>query len=428
MPATVVIGTQWGDEGKGKIVDLLAAEVDVVVRFHGGNNAGHTLVVAGEKTILNLIPSGILHAGTTCMMGPGMVIDPEVLMGEIAALKARGYLSHDGQLRVSEQAHLILPHHRQIDQARERARGADNIGTTGRGIGPAYEDKMARLGIRVGDLMDETVFPDLLLRTVETKSRQLEMLGEPPVDVRALAERCGAWREQLRIYAGDTGAELREALGTGSRVLLEGAQGVMLDVDHGTYPFVTSSSVVAGSAATGAGLPPRALDRIVGITKAYTTRVGGGPFPTELCDDLGAQLRADGEEFGATTGRPRRCGWFDAVVVRHAVSLSGVDGLALTKIDVLTGIDPLRICVGYELEGRSLDRLPVTARAWEEVRPVYEEMPGWTEPLHEATSLDDLPANAQRYVERLSGLVGAPVAILSVGPGREQTMRLAPVW
>src|SRR5438445_232705 len=321
MPATVIIGTQWGDEGKGKVVDLLAAGADVVVRFHGGNNAGHTLVVNGEKTILNLVPAGVLHPGRICMLGPGVVIDPEVLVGEIEAQRKRGYLAEDRWLRISEQAHLIMPYHRAIDRAGERLRGAGNIGTTGRGIGPAYEDKMARTGI-----------------------------------------------------------------------------------------------------------PPRASDRIVGITKAYTTRVGGGPFPTELTDALGARLRADGDEYGATTGRPRRCGWFDAVVVRQAAALSGVDGLAVTKLDVLTGIDPLRVCTAYELGGRRLELPPATERAWARVVPQYEELPGWREPLGGARALADLPSDARRYLERLAALVGVPVALLSVGAQRDQTIRLAALF
>src|SRR3989441_97311 len=344
MPATVIIGTQWGDEGKGKVVDLLAAGADVVVRFHGGNNAGHTLVVNGEKTILNLVPAGVLHPGRICMLGSGVVIDPEVLVGEIEALRKRGYLAEDRWLRISEQAHLIMPYHRAIDRARERLRGAGNIGTTGRGM------------------------------------------------------------------------------------LLEGAQGMMLDVDHGTYPFVPSSSCVAGAAAAGAGLPPRAIDRIVGITKAYTTRVGGGPFPTELTDALGDRLRADGDEYGATTGRPRRCGWFDAVVVRQAAALSGVDGLAVTKLDVLTGIDPLRVCTAYELGGRRLELPPATERAWARVVPQYEELPGWREPLGGARALADLPSDARRYLERLAALVGVPVALLSVGAQRDQTIRLGALF
>src|SRR5689334_1897136 len=350
MPATLILGTQWGDEGKGKVVDLLSADADVVVRFHGGNNAGHTLVVNGEKTVLNLVPAGVLHPGRICMMGPGVVIDPEVLVAEIEALRKRGYLSDDRWLRLSERAHLIMPYHRAIDRARERLRGAGSIGTTGRGIGPAYEDKMARTGIRVGDLFDEVGFREALERSVREKNGYLEaILGEAPLSFDEIHERSAVYRERLRPFVAEVGEELRAALAAGKRVLLEGAQGVMLDVDHGTYPFVTSSSVVSGAAAGGAGLPPRAIGRIIGIAKAYTTRVGGGPFPTELTDALGDRLRADGDEYGATTGRPRRCGWFDAVVVRHAVALCGVDGLALTKLDVLTGLDPLRVCTGYDL-------------------------------------------------------------------------------
>jgi adenylosuccinate synthase len=429
MPATLIIGTQWGDEGKGKIVDLLAADADVVVRFHGGNNAGHTLVVNGEKTILNLIPAGVLHPGRICMVGPGVVIDPEVMVGEIEALRKRGYLTDDRWLRVSERAHLIMPYHRAIDRARERLRGAGSIGTTGRGIGPAYEDKMARTGIRVGDLFDEVGFREALERNVREKNGYLEaILGEAPLSFDTIHDRYAAYRERLRPFVTDTGEELRAALAAGRRVLLEGAQGVMLDVDHGTYPFVTSSSAVAGAAAGGAGLPPRAIGRIVGIAKAYTTRVGAGPFPTELTDALGDRLRADGDEYGATTGRPRRCGWFDAVVVRHAVALCGIDGLALTKLDVLTGLDPLRVCTGYELGGRRIELPPATQRAWERLTPQYEELPGWREPLNGARSLGDLPANARRYVERLATLAGAPVALVSVGAPRDETIRVGDVF
>jgi len=429
VPAAVVTGTQWGDEGKGKIVDLLAADADVVVRFHGGNNAGHTLVVDGEKTILNLIPAGVLHPGRICVMGPGMVIDPEVLVGEIDALRRRGYLSDDRWLRISEQAHLIMPYHRAIDRARERLRGPGNIGTTGRGIGPAYEDKMARTGIRVGELFDEPGFRAALERNLREKNGYLQaLLGEPPLAFDDIHDRYRGYRERLRPFVADTTAELRAALAAGRRVLLEGAQGALLDVDHGTYPFVTSSSTLAGGASAGAGVPPRAIGAIVGITKAYTTRVGSGPFPTELGDALGDRLRADGDEYGATTGRPRRCGWFDAVVVRHAIALSGVDGLALTKLDVLTGIDPLRVCVAYELDGRRLDFPPATQRGWERVVPLYEELAGWRESLGAVRALADLPPNARRYLDRLSALVGTPVVLLSVGPQREQTIRLGDVF
>jgi adenylosuccinate synthase len=429
MPATLIVGTQWGDEGKGKIVDLLAADADVVVRFHGGNNAGHTLVVNGEKTILNLIPAGVLHPGRICMIGPGVVIDPEVLVGEIEALRKRGYLTDDRWLRVSERAHLIMPYHRAIDRARERLRGAGSIGTTGRGIGPAYEDKMARTGIRVGDLFDEVGFREALERSVREKNGYLQaILGEAPLSFDAIHERYAVYRERLRPFVADAGEELRQAVAAGQRVLLEGAQGVMLDVDHGTYPFVTSSSVVSGAAAGGAGLPPRAIGRVVGIAKSYTTRVGGGPFPTELTDALGDRLRADGDEYGATTGRPRRCGWFDAVVVRHAVALCGIDGLALTKLDVLTGVDPLRVCIAYELGGRRIERPPATQRAWESLTPRYEELPGWRESLAGARSLADLPANTRRYVERLASLVGAPVVLVSVGAPRDETIRVGDVF
>jgi adenylosuccinate synthase len=425
MPATLVLGTQWGDEGKGKVVDLLAADADIVVRFHGGNNAGHTLVVNGEKTVLNLIPSGVLHPGRICMLGPGVVIDPEVLTGEIDALRARGYLSDDGWLRISEQAHLIMPYHRAIDHARERLRGEGKIGTTGRGIGPAYEDKMARTGIRVADLFDEARFRAALERSLREKNGYLAaVFGEAPLSFDAIHERYGVFRERLRPFVTDTGIELRAALAAGRRILLEGAQGTMLDVDHGTYPYVTSSSVLAGAAASGAGLPPRALGRVVGIAKAYTTRVGGGPFPTELTDALGSRLRKDGDEYGATTGRPRRCGWFDAVVVRQAVALSGVDALALTKLDVLTGVDPLRVCVGYEVGGRRLDLPPAASRAWEQAVPVYEELAGWSEALGEMRALDDLPENARRYVASLQAVVGVPIAMVSIGAQRDQTIRI----
>jgi len=423
MPATVVIGTQWGDEGKGKVVDLLAADVDLVVRFHGGNNAGHTLVVNGEKTILNLIPSGVLHPGRVCVLGPGVVIDPEVLVGEIAALRKRGYLAEDAWLRTSEQAQLIMPYHRAIDRARERLRGAGQIGTTGRGIGPAYEDKMARTGIRVGDLFDEPGFRAALQANLREKNAYLQaLLGETPLSFDDIHDRYLAYREVLRPFVTDTGVTVRAALAAGKRVLLEGAQGVMLDVDHGTYPYVTSSNAVAGAAAAGAGIPPRAIDRVVGIAKAYTTRVGSGPFPTELTDALGERLRADGDEFGSTTGRPRRCGWFDAVVVRHAVALSGVDALALTKLDVLTGIDPLRVCVAYEIDGMRTELPPGTRHAWDRVVPVYEDVPGWRQPLGGVRRAADLPVNARRYVERLVTLTGVPAALVSVGAGRDQTI------
>jgi adenylosuccinate synthase len=429
MAATAIIGTQWGDEGKGKVVDLLAARADMVVRYHGGNNAGHTLVVNGEKTILNLIPSGVLHPGKVCVLGAGMVIDPAVLVREIAALRARGYLAEDRWLRVSEQAHLIMPYHRAIDHARERLREAGAIGTTGRGIGPAYEDKMARTGIRVGDLADDAGFIDALARNLREKNDYLEaLLGEPPHAIDDILAEYRGYREQLAPFVADTGAEVRAAVARGARVLLEGAQGTLLDIDHGTYPFVTSSNCVPGAAAAGAGLPPRMIGRIIGIAKAYTTRVGGGPFPTELRCALGERLRVDGDEYGSTTGRPRRCGWFDAVVVRHAVALAGLDALALTKLDVLTGIDPVRVCVAYEIDGKRVDRAPATQLGWTRATPVYEDMPGWQDDLGHARSLDELPTAARRYIDKLAALVEAPIALVSVGAGREQTIRLGELF
>jgi adenylosuccinate synthase len=429
MAATAIIGTQWGDEGKGKIVDLLAARADMVVRYHGGNNAGHTLVVNGEKTVLNLIPSGVLHPGKVCVLGAGMVIDPAILVREIGALRGRGYLAEDRWLRVSDQAHLIMPYHRAIDHARERLREAGAIGTTGRGIGPAYEDKMARTGIRVGELFEEPEFADALARSLREKNGYLEaLLGEPPLAIDDILTEFGGYRAQLAPFVTDTGFEVRAAVARGARVLLEGAQGSLLDVDHGTYPFVTSSTCVPGGAAAGAGLPPKMIGRIIGIAKAYTTRVGAGPFPTELTCALGERLRADGDEYGATTGRPRRCGWFDAVVVRHAVALSGLDAIALTKLDVLTGIDPIRVCIAYEIDGKRVDRPPATQNAWARATPVYEDMPGWTDDLGQARSLDELPTAAQRYIDKLSALVETPVTLVSIGPGREQTIRLGELF
>ena len=429
MGATAIIGTQWGDEGKGKVVDLLAARADMVVRYHGGNNAGHTLVVNGEKTILNLIPSGVLHPGKVCVLGAGMVIDPAVLVREIGALRARGYLVEDRWLRISDQAHLIMPYHRAIDHARERLREAGAIGTTGRGIGPAYEDKMARTGIRVGDLFDEAGFADALARNLREKNGYLEaLLGEPPHAIDDILTEFAAYRAQIGPFVTDTGFEVRAAVARGARVLLEGAQGSLLDVDHGTYPFVTSSTCVPGGAAAGVGLPPKMIGRIIGIAKAYTTRVGAGPFPTELRCALGERLRADGDEYGATTGRPRRCGWFDSIVVRHAVALSGLDAIALTKLDVLTGIDPIRVCVAYEIEGKRVDRPPATQVGWKRATPIYEDVPGWQEDLGHARSLDELPTAAQRYIDKLSALVEAPIALVSVGPGREQTIRLGELF
>jgi adenylosuccinate synthase len=426
MPAVVVVGAQWGDEGKGKVVDLLAQHADIIARYQGGNNAGHTLVVDGRKTVLHLVPSGVLHPSKVCVIGNGVVIDPAVLLGEIDELRQRGCLSSDDLLKISDRAHLIMPYHRAIDQARERLRGEGRIGTTGRGIGPTYEDKMARIGIRVADFFDDDTFTDALRRTIEEKNAYLSgMLKEQTLDFEAIHREYQTFRQRLAPYVCDTAVYLHAALRASKRVLLEGGQGTMLDVDHGTYPYVTSSNTVAGAACTGTGIAPNQITSVVGIVKAYTTRVGSGPFPTELHDDLGKKLRQDGDEFGATTGRPRRCGWFDAVVVRHAVRLNGMSGLALTKIDVLTGFDTIRVCTGYEFTGQRLADFPASSAVLRAIRPIYEEWPGWKEPLNKARSMSDLPANARAYIRRLEEVTGAPMTMISVGAGRDETILLS---
>ncbi|MCX8072361.1 MAG: adenylosuccinate synthase [Candidatus Binatia bacterium] len=425
MPAVVVVGAQWGDEGKGKVVDILAEHADVIARYQGGNNAGHTLVVGGEKTVLHLVPSGVLHPGKVCVIGNGVVVDPAVLLEEIARLRQRGYLLEDHLLKISDRAHLVMPYHRAIDLARERLRGEGRIGTTGRGIGPTYEDKMARIGIRFADLLDEASFTELLRSTLAEKNAYIRaLLREEPFAFEAIHEQYVRYREQLGKYVTDVSVYLAQALAKGQRLLLEGGQGTMLDVDHGTYPFVTSSNTVASAACTGVGIPPSRISCVVGIVKAYTTRVGSGPFPTELNDTIGEKLRQDGDEFGATTGRPRRCGWFDAVVVRHAVRINGIQGLALTKIDVLTGVDPIRICVAYECNGNRYEHFPASMHVLRNARPVYEEHPGWQEPLSNARTIEDLPRNARRYIQRLEELTETPMYLISVGANRNETILL----
>ena len=425
MPAVVGVGVQWGDEGKGKVVDILAEHADIVVRYQGGSNAGHTLVVGDEKTVLHQVPSGVLHPGKVCVIGNGVVVDPAALIEEIDALRARGYLEDESLLKISDRAHLIMPYHRAIDQARERLRGEGRIGTTGRGIGPTYEDKMARIGLRFAELVDAHLFAEALRSTIEEKNTYLRtILGEQALDYASIVDQYAALRERLAPHVIDASLYLDRALAAGRRVLFEGAQGTMLDVDHGTYPYVTSSNTVSAAACTGGGIAPNRITCVVGITKAYTTRVGGGPFPTELLDDLGQKLQHDGEEFGATTGRPRRCGWFDAVVARHAVRLNGLNGLAVTKLDVLTGFKTLRVCVGYELEGRRIEEVPASLAVCNAVRPIYEEFPGWDEPLAKARALDDLPNAAQRYLTALEELTATPIFMVSVGARRQDTIIL----
>jgi adenylosuccinate synthase len=420
--AVVVIGTQWGDEGKGKVVDLLTERAGAVVRFQGGHNAGHTLVVEDQTTVLHLVPSGILRDDVRCYIGNGVVLSVEALREEIAALEARGVPVIE-RLRVSEACSVIFPYHVALDQARERARGAKAIGTTGRGIGPAYEDKVARRGIRVGDLLDGHTLPDKLHAVLHFHNHVLSTYFDAaPVDFQATLDGALAAGEFLRPLATDVGDELFEAYDRGERLMFEGAQGSLLDIDHGTYPYVTSSTTTSGGAASGSGFAPGNIDYVLGITKAYTTRVGAGPFPTELHDEVGERLGHIGREFGATTGRPRRCGWLDAVALRHCVRLNGVSGLCITKLDVLDGLETVRIATSYEVDGKRMHRPPAGADGWARVEPVYEDLPGWSDSTAGATSLDELPPNARRYLDRLSELIGASVDIISTGPERNQTI------
>ncbi|UFS72761.1 adenylosuccinate synthase [Geomonas sp. RF6] len=425
MANVVIIGAQWGDEGKGKVVDIYTQFADDVVRFQGGNNAGHTLVVGDEKVILHLIPSGILHAGKRCVIGNGVVLDPEVFIREITNLKAAGYLKDDSALILSESLHLIMPYHKRIDLAREAKSGHKKIGTTGRGIGPAYEDKTGRRGIRLMDLLDPKAFARKLKDALEEKNLILEhLLGDKPFTFEEIYDEYMVYAETLRIYAADTSLLLHQDMKAGKKLLFEGAQGTLLDIDHGTYPFVTSSSTCAGGACTGTGVSPREIHEVIGISKAYATRVGSGPFPTELEDETGDALRNAGREFGSTTGRPRRCGWFDAVVARYAVRVNGLSGIALTKLDVLSGLEAVKICTGYTFEGKVLDEIPAQLEVIEKCRPIYEEMPGWEGDITTAKSLDELPENARNYINRVEELCGAPIVLVSVGPRRDETIIL----
>ena len=420
----VVLGTQWGDEGKGKIVDLLTDRADAVVRFQGGHNAGHTLVIDGEKTVLHLIPSGILRGHVQCFIGNGVVLSPEALLKEMGSLEARGVPVRE-RLKISAACPLILPYHVALDQAREAKRGFEKIGTTGRGIGPAYEDKVARRGLRLGDLQDEHRFARKLREVMDYHNFALQRYYQvEPLDYATVLEETLALAPQLLPMMADVSALLHARRRSGARIMFEGAQGSLLDIDHGTYPFVTSSNTTAGGTATGSGFGPLYLDYVLGITKAYTTRVGSGPFPTELFDDTGKHLAARGHEFGATTGRPRRCGWFDAVALRTAVNINSVSGICLTKLDVLDGLETIRICVAYTCkEGKPVPN-PIDAEDYANLVPVYEEVPGWSESTLGAKTLDELPANARAYIGKLEELVGAPIDIISTGPDRVETIVL----
>ncbi|MEX0729240.1 MAG: adenylosuccinate synthase [Aquisalimonadaceae bacterium] len=420
----VIIGTQWGDEGKGKVVDLLTERAEAVVRFQGGHNAGHTLVIDGEKTVLHLIPSGILRAGVHCLIGNGVVVEPGALMKEIRALEAKGVPARE-RLRISPACPVILPTHIALDVAREVARGVGKIGTTGRGIGPCYEDKAARRGIRIADLLDRAVLEDKLKELLRFHNFVLEQYFQAPVhDYEDVLQACLDFAEELRPMVDDVISILHGHAKAGNRILFEGAQGALLDIDHGTYPFVTSSNTTAGGAACGTGMGPRDIDYVLGITKAYTTRVGSGPFPTELDCDIGRRLAERGNEFGSTTGRPRRCGWFDAVALRRAVQVNSISGLCITKLDVLDGLDSVRVCVGYEYNGQWLDVPPMGAEAMAACTPEYIEMPGWEGSTAGLTDLDELPAGARAYLDKLQELVGVPIDIISTGPDRNETIIL----
>lgn len=421
MANVVVIGAQWGDEGKGKITDLLSKSADVVVRYQGGVNAGHTVVVKDQTFKLHLIPSGILYPETECIIGAGTVIDPEKLIGELDRLEELGISTRN--LMISETAHVTMPYHRLIDQASEERRGSRKIGTTGRGIGPTYADKSERIGIRMLDLMDHDALRQQIQWTVEYKNVILEKLyGLPPLDPEAVIEEYSRYAERLRPHVCDSSLRISEAVRRRRNVLFEGAQGTLLDLDHGTYPYVTSSNPVAGGACVGAGVGPTIIDRVIGVAKAYTTRVGEGPFPTELGDHVGEILCDRGAEFGTTTGRKRRCGWFDAVIGRYAVRINGLDCLAVTKLDVLDELEEINVCVAYEIDGQRCEDFPSSAHRFANCKPIYRTMPGWKQSTADCRSLEELPQQALDYLKLLAELMEVPIAIISLGASRDQTI------
>lgn len=420
MPNTVLIGTQWGDEGKGKIIDILSGQADIIVRFQGGNNAGHTIVVKDEQFILHLIPSGILHQDKICVIGNGVVIDPQVLLQEIEDLKKRG-IEVDDNLKISDQAHLIFPYHKIVDKLREAKIAAQKIGTTGRGIGPCYADKVNRCGIRVGDLLDKEVFREKLHATLAEKNEIFKKIyGHKGFSFKQIYQEYLGYAEKIEKYTLDCCQFLNNAIKEGRNILFEGAQGTALDVDFGTYPYVTSSNATAGGACTGTGVSPVDIDQIIGVAKAYTTRVGSGPFPTEFSPALLEKIRHKGKEFGATTGRPRRCGWFDAVVVRRAVMVNHLAEIAVTKLDVLDGLKTIKICTEYKHSGKTYLDFPASNKVLEKCRPVYEEHPGWMEETTGAVAFDELPLNARRYIHRLEELLKVKISMISVGSERDE--------
>ncbi len=427
MSSVVVVGTQWGDEGKGKVTDFLSENAEVVARYQGGNNAGHTIKFNGVTYKLHLIPSGIFYSDKICVIGNGMVVDPKALVKELEYLHGHG-VSTDN-LRISNRAHVILPYHLKIDEVEEERKGANKIGTTKKGIGPAYMDKAARMGIRIADLLDRETFEEKLTHNIAEKNRLLELFYETEgFKVEDILDEYYEYGQQIKGLVCDTSVVLNDALDEGRRVLFEGAQGVMLDIDQGTYPFVTSSNPVAGGVTIGSGVGPSKISHVVGVSKAYTTRVGDGPFPTELNNEIGDRIREVGREYGTTTGRPRRVGWFDSVVVRHARRVSGLTDLSLNSIDVLTGIETLKICTAYRYKGELITEYPANLRTLAECEPVYEELPGWTEDITGVKNLNELPENARHYIERVSQLTGIPLSVFSVGPDRNQTNIVRSVW
>jgi adenylosuccinate synthase len=426
MANLLVLGTQWGDEGKGKIVDLLTPAFDVVARYQGGHNAGHTVYVNGRKVVLHLIPSGILHPGKTCVIGNGLVVSPPAFFKEIEDLLSGGVVAEAGRIVVSDKAHLIMPYHPVVERISEEARGEKRIGTTCRGIGPAYEDKAARWGVRTGDLRNLAVLRDKIRENVEVKNRLLAAYGAPALDAGAIFDEYAGYAERMKPFIRDVSLFLDEEMKRGKKILFEGAQGVLLDLDHGTYPFVTSSSSTAGGAATGLGIGPKFIHGILGITKAYTTRVGSGPFPTELADESGRLMATCGDEFGATTGRPRRCGWFDAVAVRYACRVNGIDRIAMTKPDVLEGMAEVAICTGYRVGGEVLKEFPTEPWTLDAVEPIYRKMPGWRDSVRKARDRAALPAAFKDYVRAIEDLIETKVAVISTGVERGDTILLEP--
>lgn len=427
MSSVVVVGTQWGDEGKGKITDFLSENAEVIARYQGGDNAGHTIVFGGVTYKLHLIPSGIFSSKKISVIGNGVVVNPKALIKELAYLHERG-ISTDN-LRISDRAHVILPYHIQLDQLQEESKGENKIGTTIKGIGPAYMDKVSRVGIRIADLLDKELFEEQLRRNLEEKNRLFTKLYDSTeIAFEDVFEEYYQYGQEIKKYVTDTSVILNEALDAGKNVLFEGAQGVMLDIDQGTYPFVTSSNPVAGGVTIGSGVGPSKVNKVVGVCKAYTSRVGDGPFPTELHDEIGQRIRDIGKEYGTTTGRPRRVGWFDAVVMRHSKRVSGITNLSLNSIDVLSGLDTVKICTAYERNGEKILHYPASLKELSECTPIYEELPGWNEDITNCRSLEELPENARNYVNRISELVGVRISTFSVGPGREQTNILEDIW